>query len=318
MTENNSDKFETFHQTLVNNKLDLVRGETSILQINVGYLCNLACKHCHLEAGPARKEIMSRQTAEQVVDFASRHSFKIIDITGGAPEMNPNLAFLIEKLAPLAPKMMLRSNLVAMHADQQAHLVEILKKNRVEIVASFPALNEAQMEMQRGSGVFQESVEVLQMLNEQGFGIPGTGLELSLVVNPGGAFMPTDQAQQEKRFREVLQKKWNIEFSHLYSFANVPLGRFKKWLDASGNYVDYMTKLAQAFNPCALEGVMCRNLISVSWDGFLYDCDFNQALSLPLAGNKQHISRMDALPEPGQPIAVSDHCFSCTAGSGFT
>lgn len=307
-----------FTETLARHGLGLTRAETTTLQVNVGRLCNLVCRHCHLEAGPTRTEIMTRETVTQVVVAAGRCSFACIDITGGAPEMNPWLTELIRGLRPHTPRLLLRSNLVAMADEAREGLLAVCQENRVVIVASFPALNEAQAESQRGSGVFKASLEVIRRLNSLGYGHEGSGLELNLVSNPAGAFMPADQGQLEERFHQVLERKWGVRFNSLFSFVNVPLGRFRQWLDRTANYDDYMTRLVSSFNPCALEGVMCRGLISVGWDGLLYDCDFNQAINLDLGGVRRHIKELTELPRPGGAIAVSDHCYACTAGAGFT
>jgi len=232
--------------------------------------------------------------------------------------MHPNLVEMIQRLAALTPRLMLRSNLTALASGERDHLIDLCKKYRVVFVASLPSLNEAQAESQRGKGVFQESIGVLRKLNSMGYGKPGSGLELNLVSNPTGAFLPSSQEQLEKRFRQVLENKWGIVFNNLFAFANVPLGRFRHWLEKSGNLDKYLQKLATSFNPCAIEGLMCRSLISVSWDGCLFDCDFNQAADLYLGGKKTHISELKELPEPGEPIAISYHCYTCTAGSGFT
>jgi radical SAM/Cys-rich protein len=309
---------EPFRQTLARHGLSLTRVKTTTLQVNLGLLCNQACRHCHLEAGPNREEVMSKETMDQVVAMAQRFPFEVIDITGGAPEMNPNLAEMIERLAPLTSRLMLRSNLTALAHEKRHHLIDLCKQYRVVIVASFPSLNEAQAESQRGKGVFQESIGVFRKLNSTGYGKPGSGLELNLVSNPTGAFLPSSQAQLEKRFCQVLKNKWGIVFNNLFTFANVPLGRFRYWLERSGNLDKYLQKLATSFNPCAIEGLMCRSLISVSWDGYLFDCDFNQAADLCLGGKKTHISELKELPEPGEPIAISYHCYTCMAGSGFT
>jgi len=213
---------------------------------------------------------------------------------------------------------MIRSNLSVLNDRERDELTGLLKDRRVVIVASFPSYNEAQSDSQRGKGVFQASIDALRKLNAMGYGQSGTGLELDLVSNPTGAFLPTPQGQMEQRFREVLKKKWGIVFNHLYSFANVPLGRFRQWLLQSGNLESYLQRLASRFNPCAVEGLMCRTLVSVSWDGYLYDCDFNLARDLPLGGTRTHVSHMEGPPEPGSAIAVGDHCYTCTAGAGFT
>ncbi len=309
---------EPFGQTLAKHGLNLTREKITTLQVNVGLLCNQACRHCHLEAGPNSEAVMSAETVDQVVAFAQRFSFEVIDITGGAPEMNPNLVAMIERLSGMTSRLMLRSNLTALLDAARDDLIEVCTERRVVIVASFPSLNEAQAESQRGRGVFQDSIAVLGKLNSLGYGQPDSGLELNLVSNPTGAFLPSSQDQLEKRFCQVLKNKWGIVFNNLFSFANVPLGRFRQWLEQSGNLEQYLQKLSTSFNPCAIEGLMCRSLISVSWDGYIFDCDFNQAADLYMGGKKTHISDLKELPAPGEPIAVSHHCYTCTAGAGFT
>jgi len=309
---------ETFRQTLAKQALKLERGKTTTLQINVGLLCNQSCRHCHLDAGPHRPENMSAQTAQEVIAYAERSRFDVIDITGGAPELNPNIETLIKKLSPLAPRLMIRSNLSALEERYRGEWMGLLKDHRVVIVASLPSTNEAQADSQRGRGIFQTSLDTLRKLNAMGYGQDGTGLELDLVSNPTGAFLPTPQGQTEQRFREILTKKWGIVFNHLYSFANAPLGRFRQWLLQSENLESYLQRLASSFNPCAVEGLMCRTLVSVSWDGILYDCDFNLARDLPMGGRRTHVSHMEGPPESERAIAVGDHCYTCTAGAGFT
>jgi radical SAM/Cys-rich protein len=309
---------EPFHQTLARHDLKLERAKTTTLQINVGLLCNQSCRHCHLGAGAHRQENMTARTAEEVIAYAERSHFEVIDITGGAPELNPNIETLIERLSALAPRIMIRSNLSVLEERSHGQMMGLLKDHRVVIVASFPSPNEAQVDSQRGKGIFKASIDTVRKLNGMGYGQNGTGLELNLVSNPTGAFLPTHQEQMEQRFREVLKKKWGIVFNHLFTFANVPLGRFREWLTQSGNLERYLQRLVSSFNPCAVEGLMCRTLISVSWDGFLYDCDFNLARDLPLGGKRTHVSSMEGPPKPGTPVAVGDHCYTCTAGAGFT
>jgi radical SAM/Cys-rich protein len=309
---------EPFSQALSRLALRLDRGRTATLQINVGLLCNQACRHCHLGAGPGRHENMDAETGEQVIAYAKRNSFETIDVTGGAPELNPHIVSLIRGLRPLAPRLMVRSNLSALEGRQREGWIGLLRDHGVVVVASFPSLDEAQADSLRGKGIFRKSIDKLRRLNAVGYGQEGTGLELDLVSNPTGAFLPSSQAQMERRFREVLKKKWGIVFNRLFAFANVPLGRFRQWLVQSGNFEGYMKRLASSFNPCAVEGLMCRTLVSVSWDGYLYDCDFNLAKDLPMGGRRTHVSDLEGPPEPGSPIAVGDHCYTCTAGAGFT
>jgi radical SAM/Cys-rich protein len=307
-----------FTKTLARHGLRLSRDDTQILQINVGLLCNQTCGHCHLNAGPGKTEVMTRQTADQIADWAGRVSFETIDITGGAPEMNPDIVHIVKTFAALAPKLIFRSNLSALNSGGREHLMDLLKSLKTTIVASLPAINQSQTDAQRGDGIFNASIAALQRLNALGYGCPGTGLELNLVSNPTGAFMAADQAQTEKRFRQMLESKWGIRFNHLFSFSNAPLGRFRRWLERSGNLSAYLKKLADGFNPSALDGVMCRTLVSVSWDGYLYDCDFNLACGLPMGRNRIHVTDMSGRPAPGNPIATADHCYTCTAGAGFT
>ncbi len=309
---------EPFPQFLCKKGLQLIRKQTTTLQINMGLLCNQECRHCHLAAGPARKEVMNAETVEEVVAYAGRGNFETADITGGAPELNPNLLTLIEELSPAVSRTMLRSNLTALNDGKNDFLMDVCKKHRVAIIASFPSLKRTQAEAQREKGMFEKSIAALKSLNSIGYGREGSHLELHLVSNPTGAFLPPSQAQAEKRFRLDLEGEWGIVFNHLYTFANVPLGRFRSWLKRSGNFEKYMEKLASQFNPRAIEGLMCRTLVSISWDGYLYDCDFNQAKGLYMNGRKNHISEMAGPPIPGTPIAVSDHCYACTAGTGFT
>ncbi len=310
-----------FHETLAAHGRELRRGRPSTLQVNVGLLCNQTCKHCHLEAGPKRTELMSRATMEQVIGFAAAHRFHCIDITGGAPELNPDLGFLLERLAPLADRLMLRCNLTALDelaAGTRQELLGLCQRLRVALVASLPATNEAQTDAMRGDGVLGRSLATLRSLNALGYGKKESGLALDLVSNPSGAFLPPAQCQMEKRFRDELQRRWGVVFNHLYTFANVPLGRFRSWLERSGNLEPYLEKLAGAFNPATVDGLMCRSLLSVDWQGYLYDCDFNQACGLPMSGSRLHVSDLAGVPGEGVAVRTGDHCYACTAGSGFT
>lgn len=298
--------------------IELKRARTTVLQVNVGLLCNLACKHCHLEAGPHRREVMDLRTMQEVAAFAKRGLLDVVDITGGTPELNEDMVAFIEMLSALGKTIMFRSNLTVLANGLHQELLETCRRHRVIIVGSLPSLNTVQVEAQRGAGVLDKSITALKKLNSMGYGQPESGLQLDLVSNPTGAFLPPPQQQIEKKFRPDLKKKWGIVFSNLYTFANVPLGRFRGWLLASGNFEKYMEKLASSFNPCTLEGLMCRKLVSVSWDGYMYDCDFNLAARIPLGGARNHISNLAGPPSPETPIAVSDHCYACTAGAGFT
>ena len=309
---------EPFADTLARHGLSLVRDRVHTLQVNTGYLCNLRCRHCHLEAGPDREEVMSRETMAALVAFARRFPFQAIDITGGAPELVPDLPFLVEGFAPLAPRLMLRTNLSAFDGAARESLLALCIAQRVVLIASFPSTNPSQTDAQRGAGGTETAIAVLKRLNAAGYGVAGTGLELDLVSNPVGAFLPMPQESAERKFRSDLHRKWGVAFNHLYTFANVPLGRFRTWLLQTENYERYMKTLADGFNPSAVERLMCRTLLSVSWDGFLYDCDFHLAIGRSPGDRRAHVSEVHELPPPGAPIAVGEYCYACTAGSGFT
>lgn len=309
---------QRFSERLAEHRLSLTREQTTTLQINTGLLCDLCCRHCHLEAGPQRSEIMSRATMEQVIAHAQRVHYQTVDITGGAPELVPELPYLIEQLAPQTDRLMLRTNLTALSRPDKLALIDLFKQHKVVLVASFPATNTGQLEAQRGIGVMASSLRMLKQLNEAGYGMTGSGLQLDLVANPAGAFLPSGQEQVEKKFKRDLARKWGLQFNQLYIFANAPLGRFLRWLQQSDNLQSYMEKLAAGFNPCTVEGLMCRGLLSVNWDGYLHDCDFNLAAGVPLSGIVTHISELNDYPERGMAVAGGEHCYACTAGSGFT
>ncbi len=305
-----------FADALARSGVELRRGDTTTLQVNVGFLCNQSCRHCHLSAGPARTEVMSRETMAAVEAYAGRGRFSLIDVTGGAPELVPGIEGFLERLTLLAPRVIFRANLTAL--ARRPELVALLARLRVAVVASFPSLSASQTDTQRGAGVFETSIGTLRMLNAAGYGREDAGLELNLVSNPGGAFLPPGQAPTEARFQRELARAWGITFNHLYTFANMPLGRFRAWLVSSGNLEGYLRQLAEGFNPCTVGGLMCRSLVSVSWEGVLFDCDFNQACDLPLGAIRTHVSSAGGAPAPGAAIATGDHCYACTAGSGFT
>lgn len=307
------DRQPGFRDTLAAHGLTLVKDEPRTLQVNTGYLCNLACRHCHLEAGPARTEVMGPETMGEVAALARRTAFETVDVTGGAPEMVPGIEGFLETLAPLFPQRVFRTNLVAL--AERPWLVDVLAAGRWTLAASLPAVKDAQVSAMRGQGVFAKSVEMLRALNQAGFGV-GEGLELHLAANPAGAFMPPGQCSAEKLFKRELAGRHGLKFDSLLVFANVPLGRFKAWLQRSGNLDSYARSLRERFNPGVVEGLMCRTIVSVAWDGTLYDCDFNQAAGLPCPGTR-HVRDL-AGSVKGQEIPTGDHCFACTAGSGFT
>ena len=291
-----------------------------ILQINLGKMCNQVCKHCHVDAGPDRKEIMDRETMELCLDVIKTHSIKTIDLTGGAPEMNPDFRWFVESIRAVNPNatIIVRCNLTIILANPKYYdLPEFFEENRVEVVSSLPYFTAMKTDSQRGDGVFEKSIRALQLLNKQGYGVPGSGLILNLVYNPSGAFLPGSQEGLELEFKKKLKEKFQIQFNSLFAITNIPISRFLEYLIRSDNYDSYMEKLIENFNPTAAEGVMCRNTISVGWDGYLYDCDFNQMLELKVdTPGSQHISEWNFETLSQREIVVRNHCFGCTAGSG--
>ena len=289
----------------------------TVLQLNVGKLCNQTCRHCHVDAGPDRTESMTRETAEQCIRVLAQTDIPAVDITGGAPELNPNFRWLVEQAHGLGRQVTDRCNLTVLLLPAQSDLAEFLAHHRVEIIASLPSYNAAQTNTQRGDGIFAKSIEALRLLNGLGYGLPDSGLVLNLVYNPVGAFLPPTQSAVEAQFRKELRTRHNVEFSHLYTLTNMPISRFLEFLIESGNYEGYMERLANAFNPCAASGVMCRHTLSVGWDGRLYDCDFNQMLNLAVDhGAPAHIRDFDLDRLRHRQIVTRNHCYGCTAGSG--
>ncbi len=289
-----------------------------ILQLNLGKMCNQVCKHCHVDAGPDRKEIMTRETMEQCLRALAESDIPTVDLTGGAPEMNPNFRWFVQQCHALGRHVMVRCNLTIIVANPKYHdLPEFYRDHGVEVVSSLPFYNADKTDRQRGTGVFKDSVRALKMLNTVGYGIEGTGLVLNLVYNPAGAFMPASQEALKRQFKQVLRNEFEIEFNDLYAITNIPISRYLDYLISSGNFEGYMEKLVNSFNPVAAEGVMCRNTISVGWDGYLFDCDFNQMLELPVATPAhQHIKDFNANTLAEREIVLNQHCYGCTAGAG--
>lgn len=284
------------------------------LQVNVGRVCNLSCQHCHLTCGPHRSESMSRSTMEQVILVARSHPFHLIDITGGAPELNQNLPFLVEGLCAAGRAVQVRTNLVALL--EGPHLIQAFKNWEVSLVASLPCYLEENVQAQRGDGVYDKSVECLRRLNKVGYGIE-PNLPLALVYNPGGAFLPAPQAELEATYRQELRQRHGIEFTCLYAVTNLPIGRFAEAMRKTGEEQDYLELIRDSFNPKTITGLMCRHQICVDWDGKLYDCDFNLALGLPVNHDApDHIKDFDAEKLSGREVVTDDHCFGCTAGAG--
>lgn len=289
----------------------------SVFQINVGKLCNQTCRHCHVDAGPDRTEMMSRETAELCLQALAQTDIPTVDITGGAPELNPNFRWLVEGASELGRHVIDRCNLSVLLVPSQSDLAAFVAEHRVEIVASLPYYRAPQTNAQRGEGVFEKSIEGLKRLNSFGYGHKGSGLVLNLVYNPVGAFLPPKQAAIEAQFRRELGTRHGIVFDHLYTITNMPISRFLEFLVESGNYDDYMERLANAFNPATASGVMCRSLISIGWDGTLYDCDFNQMLDLAVGHRApRHIRDFDFALLASRQIVTGNHCYGCTAGSG--
>jgi radical SAM/Cys-rich protein len=289
-----------------------------VLQVNVGKLCNQTCAHCHVDAGPDRKESMTRETAERVVEVLRRHPIPTLDITGGAPELNPAFRYLVEEARALGLNVIDRCNLTVLLVRSQADLAEFLAEHRVEVVASLPSFRSSGTDAQRGEGVFEKSIEALRRLNAVGYGNGnGNGLALNLVHNPVGAFLPGNQTSLERDYKRELRSRYGIVFDNLYTITNMPISRFLEFLERSGNLERYMETLVNVFNPAAVAGVMCRTHLSVGWDGTLYDCDFNQMLDLPTGNGSPRT--LDALLESGnlhREIVTARHCYGCTAGAG--
>ncbi len=311
---------EPFEHTLERRGLSLTRGELTTLQVNVGLACQLTCKHCHLDASPRRTERMNRGTMQRVVNLATRHPFRVIDITGGEPALNPHLAWLLRALSPLTPSLLLRTNLMIFDGgDPRGEaLLPLCRQLKVTLFASFPSLDRKQTDGQRGPGVQARSLAAVARLNSAGYGMPDSGLDLILIANPIGAEMAGAQGATEASFRERLEKEHGLHFTRLFTLGNSALGRHRSYLERNVNLGAYRDELAGKFNAATLPALMCRQILSVRWDGALFDCDFNLALGLPAGGNSPPADLDSPLPPPGAPIAVGDHCYACTAGSGFT
>ncbi len=289
-----------------------------ILQVNVGKMCNQTCKHCHVDAGPDRKEIMTRETMQTCLDVLKDTDIKIVDITGGAPELNPHFRWFVEELHNLGKRIMVRCNLTIIVANPKYHdLPEFFRKYNIEVISSLPYFSARRTDSQRGEGVFEKSIRALKMLNAVGYGMDKSGLTLNLVYNPTGAFLPDNQDHLEVEFKTRLWDEYNISFNSLYAITNLPISRFLNYLMVSDNYQQYMDELSNAFNPEAVNGVMCKNTLSISWDGYIYDCDFNQMLDLKVNGNSpKHIRDFDLGKLNNREIIVNQHCYGCTAGAG--
>ena len=305
-----------FDEKLAQHNLELRAATVDTLQINVGKLCNQACKHCHVDASPKRTEIMSNETAEHILEVIHKFKIPTLDITGGAPELNPSFRRLVSETRAAGTHVVVRHNLTVMFEKGLEDLPEFFRDHRVEVVSSLPYFLQQQTDAQRGQGVFEKSIEALRRLNAVGYGIED-GLILNLVYNPTGAFLPAAQFALEADFKREMKTRYDISFNNLFTITNMPIKRFLGYLRRSGNEERYMQKLLDAFNPSTVENLMCRNLISVDWTGRLYDCDFNQMLDLGVESNMpQTIAGFNPEKLSHRHIVTGAHCFGCTAGSG--
>ena len=308
-----------FAQRLNLNGEGLRRRAVDVLQVNMGRYCNQACIHCHVEAGPTRKEMMSRETVEAVLRFVEATKIPTVDITGGAPELHPNFDYLVESAVALGRRVMDRCNLTVIFEPGKDYLPEFFRRHRVELVCSLPCYSEENVDRQRGKGTFDLSIRALQIFNKLGYGKPDSGLVLNLAYNPVGPHLPPLQEGLEQDFKRILNERHDIVFNHLYCLSNMPITRYETHLKLRGEYDGYMELLANNFNAATLDRVMCRNLVSVGWEGTIYDCDFNQMLDLPIrdaAGRPLNISTLSLAQVQNFPITVGNHCYACTAGSG--
>ncbi|MEO8765740.1 MAG: arsenosugar biosynthesis radical SAM (seleno)protein ArsS [Ginsengibacter sp.] len=307
-----------FQQKLENIGLfPLLPNVTDIFQVNIGKMCNQTCRHCHVDAGPDRKEIMTQQTMQQCLEVLKNNGeLRTVDITGGAPELNPNFRWFVEEIKKLDRHVIVRCNLTIILANRKYYdLPQFYKQHNIEVISSLPFYTQDRTDRQRGDGVFEDSIKALQMLNKVGYG-KHSGLILNLVYNPAGAFLPPSQEALKKEYVHTLKEKFNIHFHNLYVITNMPISRYLDYLLTTGNYEKYMQKLVAAFNPSAAANVMCRNTISIGWDGYLYDCDFNQMLDLKVSCHSTHISQYNRQELNDRKIIIGQHCYGCTAGAG--
>ena len=298
------------------------RGRLETLQVNLGYLCNQTCVHCHVNAGPERKEIMGAETVRTVLDFLAAQHIHTLDLTGGAPEMNPHFRVLVSEARRMGVRVIDRCNLTILEEAEYADMADFLAAGRVEIVASLPCYLGENVDAQRGKGVFDKSIRALRRLNALGYGVDGSELRLTLVYNPQGPSLPPSQEELEAAYKRELHLRYGIVFNQLFTITNMPIRRFGSLLISKGKFASYVQLLKESYSEENLRGVMCRSLISVDWQGYVYDCDFNQMLDLPLqdacAGKqgKTHLSDLMERDLNGNPIVVMDHCYGCTAGQG--
>jgi len=295
---------------------NIKRGQLSTLQMNLGYLCNLSCTHCHVNAGPNRTELMSRETMQIALQFADKYQLKYLDLTGGSPEMNPDFKWLVKAAKQQGLHVMDRCNPTILEEPGYEDVAEFLAEQQVEVIASLPCYLEDNVDAQRGKGVFSTSIKALQKLNALGYGKQDSGLLLNLVFNPQGLNLPAPQFELQEAYRKFLNEQFDIQFNELFTITNMPIQRFGSVLDSKGQFDEYMQKLKQAYQAENLSQVMCKSLINVDWQGYVYDCDFNQMLALPIAGKPTHLSELLTDMPSDLAISVADHCYGCTAGQG--
>lgn len=305
-----------FHDVLSENNLVLEHQHPSELQINLGKLCNLACHHCHVDAGPKRTEIMTWDVMQRILDWASLASIKKVDLTGGAPELNPNFRRFCAELIKLDIEITSRCNITVLYEPGQEDLAQWYADNNIRLVCSLPCYTEDNVDAQRGKGTFDKSIAGLKLLNSLGYGI-NNSLALDLVYNPGGAFLPPQQQGLEQDYRTMLADNFDIQFSNLLTITNIPINRFAHALERDNELEEYQNLLVRNFNPATIDGLMCRHLINIDWLGRVYDCDFNQMLNIPFAGGKStFLWELPIDDISGKAIATNRHCFGCTAGAG--
>ncbi len=286
------------------------------LQVNLGNICNQACSHCHISAGPSGTHVMTRETMDHITTFLKNNNGLILDVTGGAPEMNPGFRYFIESALPYTSRVMVRTNLTIMTEEGYRWLPDWYSKNGIVLISSLPCYLEENVDRQRGAGVYNKSIQALKMLNERGY---GRSLELNIVYNPGDAFLPPDQNLLEDDYKKQLYERFGILFNYLFTITNAPIGRFEEYLKKTNQHSSYMSLLRESFNPNTLGNIMCRTLINIDWEGVLYNCDFNKVKNMPVRdgnGDPLTIREISRAIEKGHPIEMAEHCYVCTAGSG--
>lgn len=307
----------SFDEVLNKFGLEINRKEVKILQINMGKLCNQVCSHCHIEAGPKRTEIMTEETVQRILELLDQTpAIHTVDITGGAPEMNPNFKHLVQRIHKLGKSIIVRCNLTVLLERGQEDTIDFFKSNSIKIASSLPCYSQENVDAQRGNSVFEKSILALQKLNQIGYGKEGSGLLLDLVYNPGSDFLPPDQGILEQQYKEILKHDFGIEFNRLFTITNMPIKRFEKFLKREHRLQEYQNLLFESFNSKVATEVMCTELISIGWDGKIYDCDFNQALEMPTCSSEKSIWEINKFSEISEQIVFGSHCFGCTAGSG--